>query len=749
MIGEMHPQVREAVGVEAPGERVHERDRVKSWSKKVRAARSDDSMQYKRIKWWRSYLAGFRPQTHDTGAGETASPLWGDPEEYADLTGKRVLTNFILAMLNAAVPRIYARNPEVMVRPAPSVDESRYELTKNFARTCEIVLKHAFTRAKLKKAMKKATRVAMAAGYAVLKVGFYRDYATDTILKDRTPAVDEAILRLKALVEEWRSENLTEDRRPELELEIESLQASLLMEVRELRSEGIAIDNLDPLDFVVPSSVRDLQDYEQAPWLGMGDWMTLDEARERFGLTEEEAEQIGDRETRSETTGWREGVWDWWDGEEGQKGMIEGEDGRKLSAEGKQAYVRVWEIWHKRDMTVYTFIEGLDRFARKPYQPESQPGRWYPFFLVIFNPIDHRRHPKSDVELLRENQDVTEFTRRQFYLHRKRSPQRFMVDGGRMSPTDAQKVADAEVCEMITVNTEAGDHKIAENLALQNLVAAVPVTPPDPGTYDIAPTRSDMEQTAGLGDAQSGTVRDPKTATEARQLGAALSDRAEDRTSNLEDVVGEIGAAVLETLLMELPPERVMQIAGPSAVWIQYQREHITAVDRMTLYDLVSIEVKGGSAGKPNDDLSREQWLQFIPLLLQLEEKVMMFRMMGNEEAAQATIEILKETLSRFDERMDVEKFLPGGLLLPGVPPPQALQEAAARGIPIPIPESPLAAAAGAGPDGPEGPSGPGMGGMMPGAIGPGAPEAGSPGRPGQMGAPPEVPGGPGQRREA
>ena len=55
--------------------------------------------------------------------------------------------------------------------------------------------------------------------------------------------------------------------------------------------------------------------------------------------------------------------------------------------------------------------------------------------------------------------------------------------------------------------------------------------------------------------------------------------------------------------------------------------------------------------------------------------------MIGDEVAAQAIIEMIKETFARFDERMDPERFLPGGLLQPGVPPPYGAQVAAAAGM--------------------------------------------------------------------
>ena len=43
------------------------------------------------------------------------------------------------------------------------------------------------------------------------------------------------------------------------------------------------------------------------------------------------------------------------------------------------------------------------------------------------------------------------------------------------------------------------------------------------------------------------------------------------------------GCAVIEMLLMELPEERVRQIAGPSAIWLPMDRATLTSVERQTL----------------------------------------------------------------------------------------------------------------------------------------------------------------------
>ena len=702
-----------------------EQAQVEAWRSRLDDARTRQTAQMRRIVRWRRYLAGERSRQRNLVPWLPDDDVQSAPDAL-DGGQDQVLTNYIFSAFESALPSIYAQNPEVMVLPAPSVGDTRYEFVRNFARTAEIVLKHYFTRAKLKARMKSAARTAMAAGFAALKMGYYRDWATDTVLRERTPDVQEAIHRLGALLAERQAPTTTPDRADVLDGEIRDLQRAVTMQTQAVVAEGLALDAVDPVDLVIDPALRDLQDYEQAAWIAQIVWMTQDDAKARFGLTEAEAGQItqGGRTAAAPGGGGDPGDGDD-DGEE-WGGLVDAQ-GHPLRSHERARLVRVAEIWHRGRQTVYTFIDGLKRWAREPFQPERQPERWYPFFLLAFNVVDHKLWPLSDVHMLMGNQEITERTRRRFYLHRYRAVQKYMFDAGRLSEADAKKFAGASVGEYVPVTMDGpGD------TPLSNLIAAPTVVPPDPRVYDVSPTRSDMEVTFGVGDAQQGSVRVAKTATEARQLEATLTGRMQERQSELEDLVGEMGRAALQILLMEAPPDHVVRIAGEEAVWLPLSREQITAPERQTLYDMVSVEIKAGSAGKPNDDLARQQWIELLPILRESVMQVQQLRMVGDEVGAQAVIELVKETFARLDERINPERFMPGGMIQPGMVLPPELQQAAAAGVPI--------GASGTGASGTGG-------GIMPGA-GVGLQPPGAPGRPGNTGSVPPVPGGVGARVE-
>ena len=95
----------------------------------------------------------------------------------------------------------------------------------------------------------------------------------------------------------------------------------------------------------------------------------------------------------------------------------------------------------------------------------------------------------------------------------------------------------------------------------------------------------------------------------------------------------------------------MQRIAGPEAVWPELTKDEI--------FDLVEIEIRAGTTGKPNKVREQRQWLEFLPEMQKLVLTVSDLRDKGRDEEAEVLVKIMRETLRRFDERIDVEEFLP------------------------------------------------------------------------------------------
>jgi len=95
----------------------------------------------------------------------------------------------------------------------------------------------------------------------------------------------------------------------------------------------------------------------------------------------------------------------------------------------------------------------------------------------------------------------------------------------------------------------------------------------------------------------------------------------------------------------------VRRLAGDTAVWPQLRKEDV--------FDLVKIEIRAGTTGKPDKQREQESWVKFMPQLRDLIAQVSELRRNGDTETADALVRVARETIRRFDERFDVEEFLP------------------------------------------------------------------------------------------
>lgn len=142
-----------------------------------------------------------------------------------------------------------------------------------------------------------------------------------------------------------------------------------------------------------------------------------------------------------------------------------------------------------------------------------------------------------------------------------------------------------------------------------------------------------------------------KTATEAEILSQGLRGRSAERQDIIEDMLNELGPYALEICLRKMTEEEVMLIAGPDAVWPSMTIDQI--------FNLITVEVRGGSTGKPDRLQEQDRWTKLLPVIKEAMQQVADLRERGQDAMANVVIELTRETLRRFDERIDIEQFLP------------------------------------------------------------------------------------------
>lgn len=580
---------------------VQQKSLAKKWGKRLEKALKEHEKKgtEKRFKELRSYVRGDVGDDGESGL---------------------VRTNIIHSNFAAILPQIYAKNPEIAVTPTEAAGKV-YEWVPQFCKTLQSVIGRKFVKeGQLKKRAKSAIRSAMTTAEGWAKLSWQKDVRTDPLIDNRINDAQDNLQRIKYLIAEIEE---GDDSRCELEAKQGELeqQLSALQQQAELSVvSGIAIDRVLTEDiFVLDETIYDFDQYDQAEAIAHRVWMTEEQYEQTFGKDVPKTSIKYGKDKKESTS----------NSEDDERACL----------------VAVFEVWSKASNSVYTLCAGADEWARDPYVPVTLGKRFYPFFALAFNPVDGRVQPISDAELLIELQDEYNTTRTNYAEHRKENlPVRVYRKSGNLTDADIKALANRSANQWVGIE---GD----PNTPLQNDIAILQNPPIDPQTYDVQPILRDAEMLLGAGDAAKGVVNKAKTATEAEIMANGLQSRVAERQDVVEDWIGEMAQYAAELCLQEMSLAEVQEIAGQESVWPE--------MDKKQIFNLVQIEIRAGSAGRPNKAKEREQWGQMLPQIQQSVTQIAQLREQGQNDMADSMMKLMEETLRRFDERIDIESFMP------------------------------------------------------------------------------------------
>jgi hypothetical protein len=321
------------------------------------------------------------------------------------------------------------------------------------------------------------------------------------------------------------------------------------------------------------------------------------------------------------------------------------------------AQICVIEIWDKPRQQVYTLAEGCDFWLREPYTPSPVGTRWYPFFLLPFSTVEGHFIGPCLVDLTEKLQQEYHDTRNKFAAHRELNQPHWLVSTETPAQT-IQRHTDAALGEVVLLETHG--------LPLNQVIQPGQNLPINPSDYDTTPIRQDWEQVTGLQDAARSTVQTPKTATEASILQQALSGRVAEFRDRIEDWLKDLAQYAAQLLLQSLTPEQVEQVCGPpqietqvingQSVPISVPRYDWPTLQREALTPFIQLDIRAGTTGAPDKLMLQENWIKALPIIQPLITQAMQRKAQGGEAGPLEAL--LRETLRRFDERLDIEPFL-------------------------------------------------------------------------------------------
>lgn len=581
-----------------------------------------------------------------------------------------VTTNLIGAFIDILVALLYARNPDVSVKKAAQVDESNTEQMEVLANTLQIVISMLWKRGNLKKAARKLVRSILSTAEGWLKVNLLSG-------EDPQPETDKALNDARETLERLHAQlELLEDPQGMDQDEIEAQIAEKEELIDELEKKiELAVNKFLACDFVrteriqVSLDVEAIEDYKDADWIADESYVMEEDALARFKRLSADdirlAEKYYQLQPKELTTRELDNVL--------PQGSMTAESSQAFtkssSAAEQPPFVRVVELWDRRDKHIKTMVDGVEKWAKEPYTPPYPTSRFYPYFYCAFYEVDGQRHPQSLAWRLYKLQDEYSSVRSNFRLTRERSIPGVLFNATELDDAEARKLQNSKAQEYTALKPANPETPLA------NLFAPKPVQSIDVRLYDPTYILNDMERLSGVQEALSAAINgpgNPRTATEAQIQQTGTNARTSSDRDYLEEMLTDLATATAEQALQCLTTKEAMRMAGPKAFW----PEGMAIED---LFTMVEVDIEAGTTGKPNVPADQQAWTTLLPIIREIIQEIRQQLGAGDTASAQTNIELIKETMKRLGDETDPDRFIPK------VPPPGS--PGAGAQPPPPVPE--------------------------------------------------------------
>jgi hypothetical protein len=314
----------------------------------------------------------------------------------------------------------------------------------------------------------------------------------------------------------------------------------------------------------------------------------------------------------------------------------EGNDGRSCV---------VWEIWNRKDGLIYTICDGYPDFLREPASPEVYTDRFWPWFVVSLNEVDHETmvFPPSDVRLIRDMQMDYNRGRQGIREHRRAARPKTVTAAGMIDAEDLEKLSNHPDNAIIELNGLQPGQKV------DDLLQAFRGPPIDPNLYDVEQVFTDMMRVSGIQDANIGQAGGSPSATQSNIAEASRATAMGANIDDLDDVLTCFARAGAQILLQEVSVDTVKRIVGEGAVWPDMSRQQIA--------DELWLQIEAGSTGRPNQAQEIANAERIFPMLMQLP---------GIKPEWLA-----KELIKRLDDKLDIttafQSMLPSIIAMNGM----------------------------------------------------------------------------------
>jgi len=579
-----------------------------------------------------------------------------------------------------------------IIQDAARVKQQEEQLAK-IGKTLELLFRANVEQAThdFKQMMKMTVRRASTTGVGYVKLGFERVMQKKPDIEQRIADISNRLSTLERISADLHDDQ-TDENGPEAEqlrLMMNDLQSQMQIVVR----EGLTFDYPMSTSIVPDPKLISLREFLGADWVAEEYILSPNDVKEIYSVDVGKSYNAYKGVDDAVTVTSRNGFVVLQD-KATKTDAREGNDGRSCC---------VWEVYNRKDGLVYTLCDGFPDFLREPGSPEVYTDRFWPWYVLTLNEIDHETmvFPPSDVKLIRDMQMDYNRGRQGLREHRRAARPKTVVAGGMVDAEDLEKLSNHPDNAIIELNGLQPGQKV------DDLLQPFRGPPIDPNLYEVEQVFTDMMRVSGIQDANIGATKGSPSATQSNIAEASRATAMGSNIDDIDDMLSGIARTGSQILLQECSVDTVKRIVGEGAVWPDMTAQQIS--------DELWLQIEAGSTGRPNQAQEIANAERIFPLLLQVP---------GIKPEWLA-----KELIKRLDDKMDITTAFQSTLL----------SIIAMNG---------MASRLGAGPEGPGGPmSMPGAGPAQ-GPVGAmNAPQGAPPGAqrpPDQTGRPPPPSGAPG-----
>ena len=441
-----------------------------------------------------------------------------------------------------------------------------------------------------KSSTKMSIRRAIITGVGYVKLGFQRAMTMAPEIENRIADMSERLANIERLSADLADDEFQMDSADaeSLKVAIQRLAAEGQLVVR----EGLTFDYPDSASIIPDPRCRTLRGFLGADWVAQQYLLTEDEIEEVYMV------DIGTSFTAYNENGETNGYQGSYNagGSSTRGGMNEGDGDMPCDL------ACVWEIYNRKDGTVYVVCDGYPDFLQDPGPPEVSTTRFWPWFSIVLNEgYDEKTlYPQSDLDLIRDMQLELNRARQGLREHRRANRPKTAVAAGLLEEADLEKLRTHPANALLEMNALAPGQKI------DDVLQVIHMPPIDAAVYDTGPVFEDVLRVLGSDQADQGTTSSA-TATE---VSVAQFSQNTDLTSTIDDindVMTEMAQAASQILILNVSQETVQKVVGPGAIWPQ--------LDKQTIADNVFLEVDVGANGPPDRQQDIQALTQLVPLL--------------------------------------------------------------------------------------------------------------------------------------